>query len=149
RRCDIGIAFFWMDFGPLELACDAGRRRLITFCLAGDLAFIYSRSSRGGVLASGRRALPSGRNLASRVFWTRGTGDGPVPSGSTASAGVSSSGHLFLLCQRADGTVVLAAERHGQIQEAEQSFDRNAVHLAFHRGRHLSTARLPSFGQNA
>src|SRR6266700_4564570 len=65
---NISIAFFWMDSGPLELAGDAGRRRLVTFFVAGGLACIYSRPSLAGVLASGRRTRFPGGNLASRVF---------------------------------------------------------------------------------
>src|SRR5207245_2910540 len=63
-----GIGFFWMDFGPLELAGDAGRRRLVTFFVASGLAGIYSRPSLASVLSSGRRAHSSGGNLAPRVF---------------------------------------------------------------------------------
>src|SRR6202022_4173821 len=144
-----GITLFWMDFGSLELARDAGRRRLITFPVAGDFALIYSGSSVAGVLASRRRARSSGGNLASRVFRARGIGKGPVPSSAAASPGVSFSSHLFLLCKRTDGAVVLAAQCYGQIQKAKQPFDRNAVHVAFHCGRDLGAACLSSFRQNA
>src|SRR2546426_7739830 len=45
---NISVAFFWMDFGPLELAGDVGRGRLVAFFLAGGFGGIFLKPSPAG-----------------------------------------------------------------------------------------------------
>src|SRR6266566_2157948 len=110
--CNIGLAFFWVDFGPLELACDAGRRRFIAVFVAGDLAGIYRGPSFGGSFATRGRAPSAGRDSASRVVCAGRIGKSFLSSRAVAASGVSSGSHLFLFREWADGAVILAAQRH-------------------------------------